>query len=110
MAKIWYFTRLQLERMGDKADKPACCTLNQVTHAAQRTPWRQVLEKSKELRKAVTMRQDFLDKLPQGVKFFHPLLLESKFLKLLLPFFIHCEDAMFVAVGAVDLGKQALNT
>ena len=33
----------------------------------------QVLEKSKELRKAVTMRQDFLDKLPQGVKFFHPL-------------------------------------
>jgi len=50
VAKIWYFTRLQLERMGDK-----------------------VLEKSKELRKAVTMRQDFLDKLPQGVKFFHPL-------------------------------------
>mmetsp|Transcript_61542 Transcript_61542/g.144190 ORF Transcript_61542/g.144190 Transcript_61542/m.144190 type:complete len:618 (-) Transcript_61542:275-2128(-) len=50
VAKIWYFTRLQLERMGDK-----------------------VLEKSKELRKAVTMRQDFVDKLPPGTKFFHPL-------------------------------------
>lgn len=50
VARIWYFTRLQLERMGDK-----------------------VLEKSADLRKAVTFRRDFLDKLPEETKFFHPL-------------------------------------
>merc|ERR1712048_606875 len=50
VAKLWYFTRLQLERMGDK-----------------------VLERAPELRAAVTFRQDFLELLPAGTKFFHPL-------------------------------------
>lgn len=50
VARIWYFTRLQLERMGDK-----------------------VLERSTELRKAVTFRKDFLGKVPDDTKFFHPL-------------------------------------
>lgn len=50
VAKIWYFTRLQLERMGEK-----------------------VLDKSSELRKAVTMQREFVAKLPEGAKFFHPL-------------------------------------
>lgn len=50
IAKIWYFTRLQLERMGEK-----------------------VLDKQGELRKAVTMQQEFVSKLPEGTKFFHPL-------------------------------------
>ena len=38
---------------------------------------RQVLDKSMELRKAVTMRRDFVDLLPAGTKFFHPLCLGS---------------------------------
>jgi len=50
VAKIWYFTRLQLERMGEK-----------------------VKDQSAELRKAVTMQREFVDKLPEGTKFFHPL-------------------------------------
>jgi len=50
VAKLWYFTRLQLERMGEK-----------------------VLSKSMELRKAVTMTHDFIEKLPAKTKFFHPL-------------------------------------
>mmetsp|Transcript_35298 Transcript_35298/g.112303 ORF Transcript_35298/g.112303 Transcript_35298/m.112303 type:complete len:571 (+) Transcript_35298:126-1838(+) len=50
VAKIWYFTRLQLERMGEK-----------------------VLDKSVELRKAVTFQREFVKKLPQGARFFHPL-------------------------------------
>mmetsp|Transcript_71627 Transcript_71627/g.124392 ORF Transcript_71627/g.124392 Transcript_71627/m.124392 type:complete len:633 (+) Transcript_71627:98-1996(+) len=50
VAKIWYFTRLQLERMGDK-----------------------VLDKSAELRKAVTFQREFVEKLPANSKFFHPL-------------------------------------
>mmetsp|Transcript_71198 Transcript_71198/g.189305 ORF Transcript_71198/g.189305 Transcript_71198/m.189305 type:complete len:571 (-) Transcript_71198:291-2003(-) len=50
VAKIWYFTRLQLERMGEK-----------------------VLLKSVELRKAVTFRREFVDRVPEGAKFFHPL-------------------------------------
>jgi len=50
VAKLWYFTRLQLERMGEK-----------------------VLTKSVELRKAVTMIHDFIEKLPPKTKFFHPL-------------------------------------
>ena len=56
VAKIWYFTRLQLERMGDK-----------------------VLDKSMELRKAVTMRRDFVDLLPAGTKFFHPLPRDARY-------------------------------
>ncbi len=49
-ATIWYFTRLQLERMGDK-----------------------VRDRASELRKAVTMRKDHLEKMPAGAKLFHPL-------------------------------------
>ncbi|OHD11606.1 MAG: aspartate carbamoyltransferase [Spirochaetes bacterium GWB1_48_6] len=50
VAPIWYFTRLQLERMGDE-----------------------VLEKMDRLRKAVTVDRRHLDRLPSRVKFFHPL-------------------------------------
>jgi len=50
IAKIWYFTRLQLERMGEK-----------------------VLDKVGDLRRSVTFQREFRDRLPQGTKFFHPL-------------------------------------
>ncbi|MBB6479057.1 aspartate carbamoyltransferase [Spirochaeta isovalerica] len=50
VADIWYFTRLQLERMGDE-----------------------VKEKAKYLRAAVTFREEFMSKLPEGTKFYHPL-------------------------------------
>mmetsp|Transcript_402 Transcript_402/g.904 ORF Transcript_402/g.904 Transcript_402/m.904 type:complete len:572 (-) Transcript_402:47-1762(-) len=50
VAKLWYFTRLQLERMGDKVKSMAPL-----------------------LREAVTMQRDFIEKLPAGTKFFHPL-------------------------------------
>ncbi|ABR31047.1 bifunctional aspartate carbamoyltransferase catalytic subunit/aspartate carbamoyltransferase regulatory subunit [Thermosipho melanesiensis] len=50
IAPIWYFTRLQLERMGED-----------------------ILEKEHLLRKSVTFRKDFLEKLPENVKFYHPL-------------------------------------
>lgn len=50
VANIWYFTRLQLERMGDK-----------------------VLDKAEELRKSVTFRKEFVDRLPENTKFYHPL-------------------------------------
>ena len=36
---------------------------------------KQVLDKSMELRTAVTMRRDFVPLLPEGTKFFHPLCL-----------------------------------
>ncbi len=49
-ATIWYFTRLQLERMGES-----------------------VLEKAPALRRAVTFRKDMLDRLPAGARFYHPL-------------------------------------
>ncbi len=49
-ASIWYFTRLQLERMGES-----------------------VLEKAPALRKAVTFRKDMLDKLRDDTQFYHPL-------------------------------------
>lgn len=49
-APIWYFTRLQLERMGES-----------------------VLEKAPAFRKAVTFRRDMLDKLSPGTRFYHPL-------------------------------------
>lgn len=49
-AKIWYFTRLQLERMGED-----------------------ILEKEHILRKAVTFRKDMLDKVDERTKFYHPL-------------------------------------
>ncbi|HTX72713.1 MAG TPA: aspartate carbamoyltransferase [Rectinemataceae bacterium] len=50
VAPIWYFTRLQLERMGEA-----------------------VLEKAQALRAAVTFRKDMLGKLPDGTRFYHPL-------------------------------------
>jgi aspartate carbamoyltransferase len=50
VAPIWYFTRLQLERMGET-----------------------VLEKAPLLRKAVTFRKDMLGRLPGGCRFYHPL-------------------------------------
>jgi len=50
VAPIWYFTRLQLERMGES-----------------------VLEKADMLRKSVTFRKDMLGLLPEGTRFYHPL-------------------------------------
>lgn len=50
ISDCWYFTRLQLERMGDK-----------------------IRERENELRRAVTFRQDWLDELPENTRFFHPL-------------------------------------
>lgn len=50
IADIWYFTRLQLERMGED-----------------------VREKSGRLRDAVTFNDTFLSLLPEGTRFYHPL-------------------------------------
>lgn len=50
VADVWYFTRLQLERMGDE-----------------------ILEKAPRLLYDVTIRRDHLEKLPAGTKFYHPL-------------------------------------
>jgi aspartate carbamoyltransferase len=50
VAPIWYFTRLQLERMGDA-----------------------VLERAPSLRKSVTFRKDMLGLLPGDARFYHPL-------------------------------------
>lgn len=63
VATIWYFTRLQLERMGDK-----------------------VKDKQMDLRWSVSMRRDLVDKLPPNTKFFHPLPRDSRFPT--LPFFL----------------------
>ena len=50
VAQVWYFTRLQLERMGED-----------------------VLDKVERLRYAVTIREDHLSLLPATTKFYHPL-------------------------------------
>ncbi len=50
VADIWYFTRLQLERMGE-----------------------QVLERAAYLQEAVTFTREFLNRIPEGTKFYHPL-------------------------------------
>jgi len=50
VAPLWYFTRLQLERMGEAA-----------------------LERAPFLRKSVTFRKDMLGLLPEGTRFYHPL-------------------------------------
>jgi aspartate carbamoyltransferase len=50
VASSWYFTRLQLERMGDR-----------------------ILEKAESLREAVTFAREFIPLLPEGARFFHPL-------------------------------------
>jgi len=50
IATKWYFTRLQLERMGEK-----------------------ILKMQDELRKSITFRKEFMYKLPENTKFYHPL-------------------------------------
>lgn len=50
VADIWYFTRLQLERMGDE-----------------------ILGKADRLRNAVIFQEDYLSKIKDGTQFFHPL-------------------------------------
>lgn len=50
IASIWYFTRPQLERMGE-----------------------QVLKKQTELRAAITFKKEFTEKLPPDTCFYHPL-------------------------------------
>ena len=47
---IWYFTRPQLERMGDE-----------------------ILEKADSLRRAITFREEFIPLLKEGTRFYHPL-------------------------------------
>lgn len=56
VANIWYFTRLQLERMGDK-----------------------VLDKAGELRQSVTFRKEYIEQLPENTKFYHPLPRHSEY-------------------------------
>ena len=50
VADVWYFTRLQLERMGE-----------------------QVLEKADYLRSAVTFTEEYLSSIAEGTRFYHPL-------------------------------------
>lgn len=50
VALMWYFTRPQLERMGER-----------------------ILQKQTQLREAITFRNDFLDKIDPRTKFYHPL-------------------------------------
>ncbi|MCX7027662.1 MAG: aspartate carbamoyltransferase [Spirochaetes bacterium] len=50
VASLWYFTRLQLERMGEA-----------------------ILERAPSLRKSVTFRKDMLGLLPDDARFYHPL-------------------------------------
>ena len=50
VAKMWYFTRPQLERMGER-----------------------ILQKQEFLRKSITFRKEFIPMLPEGTKFYHPL-------------------------------------
>lgn len=63
VARLWYFTRLQLERMGEA-----------------------VLERTPFLRQAVTFRKDMLGKLPEGTRFYHPLPRDRNFPT--IPFFL----------------------
>ena len=49
-ARLWYFTRPQLERMGER-----------------------ILQKQEILREAITFRRDFLPMLKENTKFYHPL-------------------------------------
>ncbi|MFA7642235.1 MAG: bifunctional aspartate carbamoyltransferase catalytic subunit/aspartate carbamoyltransferase regulatory subunit [Sphaerochaetaceae bacterium] len=50
IASKWYFTRPQLERMGE-----------------------QILKRQDELRAKVTFRREFIERLPEHTKFYHPL-------------------------------------
>ena len=49
-ANIWYFTRLQLERMGED-----------------------IIEKANKLRKSVTFQREYMDRVSEGTRFYHPL-------------------------------------
>ena len=49
-APVWYFTRPQLERMGDD-----------------------ILKRQDELRYKIIFRKEFLDKIPEDTIFYHPL-------------------------------------
>lgn len=50
VSKLWYFTRPQLERMGER-----------------------ILQKQDLLREAITFRKEFLDRIDPDTKFYHPL-------------------------------------
>ena len=50
VAKMWYFTRPQLERMGEK-----------------------ILQKAPVLREAITFKKEFMDRIDPSTKFYHPL-------------------------------------
>ena len=50
IAPVWYFTRPQLERMGDD-----------------------ILKRQDELRGKITFKKDFIEKIPEGTVFYHPL-------------------------------------
>ena len=50
VSACWYFTRLQLERMGDE-----------------------IKEKEYELGQSVTFKKEWIDRLPEGTRFYHPL-------------------------------------
>lgn len=50
IAKRFYFTRPQLERMGDR-----------------------ILSRQDELREKITVKKEFIDKVPEGTYFYHPL-------------------------------------
>lgn len=50
VSDCWYFTRLQLERMGDE-----------------------IRDREADLRRAVTFRSEWIDHLPRGTRFYHPL-------------------------------------
>ena len=50
VSKCWYFTRLQLERMGDE-----------------------IRDREDQLRKAVTFQQKWMAQVAEGTKFYHPL-------------------------------------
>lgn len=50
ISRQWYFTRPQLERMGER-----------------------ILQKQDSLRQSITFRREFIPKLPENTKFYHPL-------------------------------------
>jgi len=50
VAKLWYFTRLQLERMGEDD-----------------------LKNASVFAESISFRNEFFDKIPEGTKFYHPL-------------------------------------
>jgi aspartate carbamoyltransferase len=50
VASKWYFTRPQLERMGDR-----------------------ILQRQEELRRSITFREEFLSQIKEGTTFYHPL-------------------------------------